>query len=692
MSNSETRAAGMLNVVLIYASQQQRLLVTKALESHDLCTLLEELDLAQWKEILRIDSEPELLLLSTGENPELGRRIIGDVRRLFPDIAILLLEREFPYAFLNSLMPLSIDGIVRQSDVGGELLESIGIASQKKRLEKQYGQKERDQNHNLLRANAVYLRQMLQSADNSEAVESFLNVNRIKRDQTACVAEIWLRDVAASVETEQIRQTMDNILEHLVNRFYIGYTFYCTWEFSIHRVICLFWYKSTNTYGLFTVDGIYRMMLDMLKRENRDYVFMGVSQYDAVGTVKELYTMADGKMYHMPGYITDDEAVERAQQKTNAGNLYVRQDVYNEMGRPDMSTPESFAAVLERVKNEYPDLIPLNLGYIYLTDYSMTPALKSIFNGFGVQPQGVGGDQPSVVYLEEDQVKLPYRDPNYKKALQYVNSLYRKGILTDSLLIQRQSQIDQRLNNAEYFCTGEYTSNIHTVLNPSLRQNFGEEIQYEIVDPAFASEGVTPQYPTVKSKGWMTAVITKNAKQPDRLIKFLEFCYSELGQRTMIMGKEGETYDMVDGVPKMREEYVQFKLDNNTQELNKLGFNNFAPFLMRKKYLDLYETPILQGKRPELEGDWEKMNRYATDLYAKGLGDIGPRMGSKDYVSYSRVMEQFMKNMLKMMSAKTDEDFESLYETGVKNADNAGAAEVEALLTKNHQYELEQLG
>lgn len=292
MSNSETRAAGMLNVVLIYASQQQRLLVTKALESHDLCVLLEELDLAQWKEILRIDSEPELLLLSTGENPELGRRIIGDVRRLFPDIAILLLEREFPYAFLNSLMPLSIDGIVRQSDVGGELLESIGIASQKKRLEKQYGQKERDQNHNLLRANAVYLRQMLQSADNSEAVESFLNVNRIKRDQTACVAEIWLRDVAASVETEQIRQTMDNILEHLVNRFYIGYTFYCTWEFSIHRVICLFWYKSTNTYGLFTVDGIYRMMLDMLKRENRDYVFMGVSQYDAVGTVKELYHQA----------------------------------------------------------------------------------------------------------------------------------------------------------------------------------------------------------------------------------------------------------------------------------------------------------------------------------------------------------------------------------------------------------------
>lgn len=406
----------------------------------------------------------------------------------------------------------------------------------------------------------------------------------------------------------------------------------------------------------------------------------------------EWYTMPDGKMYHMPGYITDDEAVERAQQKTNAGNLYVRQDIYNEMGRPDMSTPESFAAVLERVKNEYPDLIPLNLGYIYLTDYSMTPALKSIFNGFGVQPQGVGGDQPSVVYMDGDQVRLPYRDPNYKKALQYVNSLYRKGLLTDSLLIQRQSQIDQRLNNAEYFCTGEYTSNIHTQLNPSLRQNFGEEIQYEILDPAFAAEGVTPQYPTVKSKGWMTAVITKNAKQPDRLIKFLEFCYSELGQRTMIMGKEGETYDMVDGVPKMREEYIQLKLENNTQELNKLGFTNFAPFLMRKKYLDLYEAPILQGKRPELEGDWEKMNKYATDLYAKGLGDIGPRMGSKDYISYSRVMEQFMKNMLKMMSAKTDEDFESLYEAGVKNADNAGAADVEALLTKNHQYELEQTG
>ncbi|MGN0492146.1 MAG: hypothetical protein ACI4F7_00735, partial [Acutalibacteraceae bacterium] len=186
----------------------------------------------------------------------------------------------------------------------------------------------------------------------------------------------------------------------------------------------------------------------------------------------EWFTMGDGKLYYVPSYVADKNLVENTLQKTNPSPFYVRSDIYNEMGRPDMSTPEAFESVLLRVKKEYPDIIPLNLKFVYMTDFGFSPTFTNIFKGFGLQPQGSGGDQPTLVYLNDGKVQLPYRDPAYKEALKYCNKLYKDGIITDSLLIQRQSQIDQNLNNANYFCTSEAIHYVNQELNPILEKNF----------------------------------------------------------------------------------------------------------------------------------------------------------------------------------------------------------------------------
>lgn len=403
------------------------------------------------------------------------------------------------------------------------------------------------------------------------------------------------------------------------------------------------------------------------------------------------YTFSDGKMYYMPSYIADTEEVNNSSQKSNQPNFYVRRDIYDKMGRPDMSTPETFISTLKKVKEEYPDLIPLDMGFIYLTDYSLSPTIKILLTGFGVQPQGGGADQPVFVYKQGDNIQLPFRDPNYKRGLKFINSLHRQGIIDDSSLIQRQSQIDQRLNNAEYFCTAGYASSIHNELNKSLAANLSPDIQYEMINPPFAEEGVTPKYPNLKSKGWMTAVITNNAKQPERLIKFFEFLFSNEGQRTILLGKEGVTYSFVDSRPTLKDNVIQYLLENNTAELNKLGLGSTFAFAVRGRYVEPYSRAQLLGKRPELESDYQKMSKYAVDLFELGLGDIGPRMGSNEYLTYSRVMEQFMRNMLKMLSAKSDEEFEKLYSEGVESAEKAGAGQVEQYLTQNHRFELQQI-
>ena len=407
-------------------------------------------------------------------------------------------------------------------------------------------------------------------------------------------------------------------------------------------------------------------------------------------TMLEWFTLGDGKLYFVPSYVADESLVEKTLQKTNPAPFYVRSDIYTEMGRPDMSTPKTFEEVLVRVKKEYPDMIPLNLKFVYMTDFGFSPTFTNIFKGFGLQPQGSGGDQPTLVQVKDNEVKLPYRDPRYKEALKYCNSLYKKGIITDSLLIQRQSQIDQNLNNANYFCTSEAIHYVNQELNPTLKANFPDQgIQYELLDPAFAKEGITPKYQTILSKGWMAPLISSNAKNKDRIIKFFEYCLSERGQRTIILGKEGETYDLKDGEPALKPEIRALKNSNDQAALSKYGLiSTFPCFIMPQQFND-YEREYSLRENKNFVADQEKANRYIHDVFKIGLGDIGPVAGTKDSVLYTKVVEKFSRSALKAIIAKSEKDFEKNFEDGVAEAKKAGSETIEKLLTENYLKNIE---
>ena len=73
------------------------------------------------------------------------------------------------------------------------------------------------------------------------------------------------------------------------------------------------------------------------------------------------FAMDDGKTYGYPDY-------SNTQEEYDSGEIYaktafvIRNDVYEALGKPSMGTQEEFLDVLNQIKEQFPDLIPLGFN------------------------------------------------------------------------------------------------------------------------------------------------------------------------------------------------------------------------------------------------------------------------------------------------------------------------------------------
>src|SRR5690606_30209797 len=87
-----------------------------------------------------------------------------------------------------------------------------------------------------------------------------------------------------------------------------------------------------------------------------------------------------------------------------------------------------------------------------------------------------------------------------------------------------------------------------------------------------------------------SVAITTSAKNPEEIVKWLDFAYSEEGHMLFNFGIEGVTYEMIDGYPTYTKEIT----DNPdglpmTQALGKYVRASYSgPFIQDKGYIEQY--------------------------------------------------------------------------------------------------------
>ena len=399
---------------------------------------------------------------------------------------------------------------------------------------------------------------------------------------------------------------------------------------------------------------------------------------------KLYHAQSDGKLYYIPNFQADEQLFESTIQKTNELIYFVRNDIYENMGKPKMETPDEFLNVLKRVKSEYPDMIPFQMDEILPESLLLNNAVYNILRGFGI-----GAGNPCV-YEDGPDIKYLFRDPQYVQGLKFVNKMFLEGIITADQLTEKTAQINEKFNNAKYFTMIENIWRVTAVDNPNIKNNLKDEkIKYVLAD-IFKAPGVTPKLNGLRSKGWMAQLITKNAKNPERIIKFVEYALTDEGQTDVMMGEEGVTYDLVNGEPVLKPEYADMQ-KQDVAKFGKVGFNEVLCYWIRPLPFDKYSRAGNFGLE-ETKANQRIANEYAVDYFKLGFADLNPDPGSKEATTNTKILQTWVKYAIKMIMSKTDDEFTKHYTEGIADVDKIGAASVEKVMTEKHQAELEALG
>lgn len=247
---------------------------------------------------------------------------------------------------------------------------------------------------------------------------------------------------------------------------------------------------------------------------------------DANPNVKKMVTTDEGNMFGFPFLRGHDLLM------VYHGPIF-RQDWLDKLNLEVPTTIEEWEQVLlafkENNNNQPPFILPL----------ARIVEGVSILGAYGI---------PLEFYQVNGEVRYGSMQPEFKEFLTLMNRWYDMGLLDPDFAAIDQTLLDAKITNSQLL-----------VFAGNAGSGIGKYMGLMRDDPDFKLMGAP--YPTL-NKGetplWgqkdyaypgLTAAVTTAAKNPEEVVKWLDFAYGEEGSLLFNFGVEGESYEMIDGYP-----------------------------------------------------------------------------------------------------------------------------------------------
>ncbi|WP_081972039.1 extracellular solute-binding protein [Paenibacillus borealis] len=375
------------------------------------------------------------------------------------------------------------------------------------------------------------------------------------------------------------------------------------------------------------------------------------------GTLK-WYRQENGNTYGIPNDSYSPNLMHETGMTAANQTFLVRKDLYEEMGSPDLSTPEGFLGALQLLKDKYSEYKGQPMSPFFAqgnVPYGMTEYLQNLL---------------AVPYEKDGSVYDRVTDPDYIAWLKTFRTAYERGLINVDFLVDSDTQVEEKTNNARYFMMiREWTG--MTAVNPMLAAGANPDSNYIAVDGPQNSKGDSAKLFPGNMDGWMVTMISKSTENPERAIRFLTYLASEEGQRDLFLGKEGETWDTVDGKPQLKTEFVDM-LGSNIEKLEK-------EYGILDTYWMMRNPVIVNQWRPEKAPVIKQMEDFAnaqadidSGIY-KGLDPLGD---SDVAVAWARISQNWEEVLPELITAKDEAAFDKIFESFLSRRDSYGFAQV----------------
>ena len=273
-----------------------------------------------------------------------------------------------------------------------------------------------------------------------------------------------------------------------------------------------------------------------------------------------------------------------------------------------------------------------------------------------------------------------FTHPDTKESFQFFNRLYREGLLDEESFTDKYDQVADKLNSGRAL-SAWYVVWASGSANNALEEKGLGDMSYitaPIQSNGQVARGEKNLIMTQLTRPFDTIAITKNAKHPERIAELVEFINSEEGQTLIQSGIEGVHYTIKDGKRIATDEYIENYLADPDYTI-KQGMGLIAIFGMAASSSTVDGQPfninsteaVVEKTRTDRINQaynklgwetpldwWLKNAEWITIGLASG---IGLEQTSEEGVLEARISDFRVKNTARLIMAKSDEEFESVY-------------------------------
>ena len=267
--------------------------------------------------------------------------------------------------------------------------------------------------------------------------------------------------------------------------------------------------------------------LDKYFNDPKNYPSLSKMDKDTVNLFRE----ADGHIYKIPIQHGSVKNVPATNVFWNGAGWWVRVDVLKKAGMKvsnlaTLAGVERFLAKAITLKNDQ------GQNYLGLAWDPLSSWAEQLDGLFGIQTYN-----PTANAMNPD-----WSTPGYKNLVTWLNKLYRTDLLDQEAPTQTSDAFRGKVTSNRYAFIQGHGGTIPELSNPVLKAKFGDDYTNHVVEDWVAVP--TPKIPNVKTKpfafisvaGWGGKGIATTCKNPDKLMKFIDYCYSTEGQLIGLYG------------------------------------------------------------------------------------------------------------------------------------------------------------
>ncbi|MGI6141373.1 MAG: extracellular solute-binding protein [Caldicoprobacterales bacterium] len=369
----------------------------------------------------------------------------------------------------------------------------------------------------------------------------------------------------------------------------------------------------------------------------------------------------DGKLYQIPNWYT-------SQPNGNTGYV-VNKKIYETLGSPRLETTEDLYSYLVAVKNRFPDVTPLEVG-------EGADGIEYMMSAFKENRSGVFYGSNYMAVPSDGKFVSLFTDPAYREGMQFVSRLFREKLISPDTFTQLKEEVDRKMltGKVAVYITSSPTE-MGSQGDMELKKqdpNDGYFMIWPIAKPGLDRNKIyTGDY---KQLGWNVTVITKAAKDPEKIFAFFDWLTGPEGQCTVMWGPRGIYWDGFtdDGWAKFTDAYAndpvgRDEMTSKTEPINWAGNTVFVDVSKAQ-----YES-TLPVEKQNWQTRFQREITWKTQQNTTEFININPASDSDEGIirlTISDIYDQARASAIQ--TAKSDAEVISILDEAEKQAQAAG--------------------